>query len=54
VVYDQNLDGINDDDLNQDGILDTGTYVANKKLVTVTITTPGGERITITSIKGNF
>jgi MSHA pilin protein MshD len=54
VFYDQNLDGINDDDLNQDGSLDTGTLVANKKLVTVVITTPGGERIAITSIKGNF
>ncbi len=54
VFYDQNLDGINDDDLDQDGNLDTGTLVANKKLVTVTITTPGGERITMTSIKGNF
>ncbi|MFT4731837.1 MAG: MSHA pilin protein MshD [Gammaproteobacteria bacterium] len=54
VFYDQNLDGINDDDLDQDGSLDSGTLVANKKLVTVTITTPGGERITMTSIKGNF
>jgi MSHA pilin protein MshD len=54
VFYDQNLDGINDDDLNQDGNLDSGILVANKKLVTVTITTPGGENIVITSVKGNF
>jgi len=54
VFYDQNLDGINDDDVNQDGSLDTGTLVANKKLVTVSVITPGGERITMASIKGNF
>jgi MSHA pilin protein MshD len=54
VVYDQNVDGINDDDLNQDGSLDTGTLVANKKLILVTIITPGGERIIMASIKGNY
>lgn len=48
VFYDQNLDGLDDDGAN------TGTLVANKKLITVTITTPGGERIVITSVKGNF
>lgn len=48
VVYDNNLDGVNDDGAN------SGTLVANKKLITVTITTPGGERITISSVKGNF
>jgi MSHA pilin protein MshD len=54
VVYDQNVDGINDDDLNQDGNLDSGTLVANKKLITVVITTPGGDRIIVSSLKGNF
>ena len=54
VFYDQNLDGINDDDLDQDGNLDTGTLTANRKLITVVITTPGGERVTMTSVKGNF
>ena len=54
VFYDQNLDGINDDDLNQDGSLDTGSLRANKKLVIVTIITPGGEAITVSSVKGNF
>ncbi len=54
VFYDQNLDGLNDDDVDQDGNLDTGTLVANKKLITVSIITPGGERIVITSVKGNF
>lgn len=54
VFYDQNLDGINDDDINQDGSLDTGTLVASIKLVKVTITTPGGEDIVVSSIRGNF
>jgi MSHA pilin protein MshD len=54
VFYDQNSDGINDDDLNQDGSLDSGTLVANKKLVTITITTPGGDTITVAGVKGNF
>lgn len=48
VFYDENLDGLDDDGSN------SGTLVANKKLITVTITTPGGERIRITSVKGNF
>jgi MSHA pilin protein MshD len=54
VFYDENLDGINDDDLDEDGNLDSGTLVANKKLVIIRITTPGGEPITMTSVKGNF
>lgn len=54
VFYDQNSDGINDDDLDQDGSLDSGTLVANKKLVTITITTPGGDTITVAGVKGNF
>jgi MSHA pilin protein MshD len=48
VFYDQNLDGLDDDNAG------SGTLTANKKLVVVTITTPGGERITMTSVKGNF
>jgi MSHA pilin protein MshD len=48
VFYDQNLDGINDD------IAGSGTLIANKKLITVTIITPGGQAITMTSVKGNF
>jgi MSHA pilin protein MshD len=54
VFYDQNTDGINDDDLDQDGNLDTGTLVANKKLILVTIITPGGESIIMASMKGNY
>jgi MSHA pilin protein MshD len=54
VFYDQNLDGINDADLDQDGVLDDPAYAANKKLVTITIITPGDERIRMTSLKGNF
>nr|WP_297349492.1 prepilin-type N-terminal cleavage/methylation domain-containing protein [uncultured Glaciecola sp.] len=54
VFYDQNVDGINDDDLDQDGNLDTGTLVANKKLILVTIITPGGESIIMASMKGNY
>lgn len=48
VYYDQNLDGINDDSAG------SGTVVENKKLIIVTITTPGGQAITMSSIKGNF
>jgi MSHA pilin protein MshD len=47
-------EGFNDDDLDQLGNLDTGTLTADRKLITVVITTPGGERITMTSVKGNF
>lgn len=54
VFYDQNVDGVNDDDLNQDGSLDSGTLVANKKLVTVIITTPSGDLITFSSLSGNY
>lgn len=54
VFYDQNVDGINDDDLDQDGSLDSGTLIANKKLITVVITTPGGDLIPMTSVKGNY
>ncbi|MBF7073699.1 prepilin-type N-terminal cleavage/methylation domain-containing protein [Glaciecola sp. MH2013] len=42
VIYDANLDGIAD------------TAPGNKKLVLITITTPGGEQISASAVKGNF
>jgi MSHA pilin protein MshD len=54
VFYDQNLDSVNDDDIGQDGTLDTGILIANKKLITVVIVTPGGDRIALSSVKGNY
>jgi|GEM_PF-157259 len=54
VFYDDNLDGVNDDDADGNGILDTGTLTGNTKLILITVTTPGNERIQIASVKGNF
>lgn len=54
VVYDDNEDGHNDDDSDGDGVNDTGTYVGNVKLITVTVTTPGGDAIPFTLYKWNF
>lgn len=42
VFYDGNLDGVAD------------TVVADRKLVVITITTPGGEQIVASAVKGNF
>ncbi|MDM7859137.1 prepilin-type N-terminal cleavage/methylation domain-containing protein [Alteromonas sp. ASW11-36] len=54
VFYDDNADGINDDDLNQDGTLDTGVLVGNQKLIRIVITTPGGDDISFSSFRTNF
>ena len=54
VFYDVNQDGINDDDLDQNGSLDTGTYSANRKHINVTITTPDGEPIVFAAYRDNY
>ncbi|MFC3123035.1 type IV pilus modification PilV family protein [Agaribacter flavus] len=54
VFYDSNLDGINDDDLDQNGVLDSGILIANRKLITVELVTPDNERIVFASVKDNF
>ncbi|WP_100657723.1 type IV pilus modification PilV family protein [Alteromonas flava] len=54
VFYDDNLDGINDDDVNQDGSLDSGTYVGNRKLIQIRVTTPGGDSIQFSLYKVNY
>ena len=54
VSYDDNFDGVNDDDLNSDGILDSGTLVGNQKRIEVVIYTPEGEAITFSSYRANF
>lgn len=54
VFYDQNQDGINDDDLNQDGTLDSGTLIANRKMVQVVVVTPDNEAIEFASYRDNY
>jgi MSHA pilin protein MshD len=54
VFYDDNQDGINDDDIDQDGTLDSGTVVGNRKLIKVSVFTPDGEEIPFASYRSNF
>lgn len=54
VFYDDNMDGINDDDVNQDGTLDTGTLAGNRKLIQVSVFTPEGEEIPFASYRSNY
>ncbi|MDT0595647.1 type IV pilus modification PilV family protein [Glaciecola petra] len=54
VFYDANTDGINDDDLDQDGNLDSGTLIAEQKRIVVNVTTPGGEVIVFSTYRYNF
>jgi len=54
VFYDDNEDGINDDDLNQDGTLDSGTLIGNRKLIQITIQTPSGENIVFAMFRNNY
>lgn len=54
VYYDDNEDGVNDDDLDQNGVNDTGTLIGNVKRVTITVITPGGEPIVFSSYRWNF
>ncbi len=54
VFYDQNQDGINDDDVDQNGTLDSGTMTANRKMIQVVVTTPGNENIEFASFRDNY
>ncbi|MCP3428666.1 type IV pilus modification PilV family protein [Opacimonas viscosa] len=47
VIYDDNLDGTDDDP-------GTGLYVGNTKLITITVTTPSTDEIKISILRGNF
>jgi MSHA pilin protein MshD len=54
VFYDDNEDGINDDDLDQDNTLDSGVLVGSRKLVQITVQTPGGENIVFAMFRNNY
>lgn len=54
VFYDANTDGINDDDTDQDGSLDSGTLVAEQKHIVINVTTPGGEVLVFSTYRNNF
>ncbi len=54
VFYDDNQDGINDDDLDKDGSLDTGAYRGTTKLINVIVITPNGENIPFALYRSNF
>lgn len=54
VMYDDNLNGVNDDDLNGNGVLDSGTLVGNTKVITITIITPNDDPIRSSFIRRNF
>lgn len=54
VFYDDNFDGINDDDTNSDGVLDTGTLVGSQKRIEVIVYTPAGEAIPFSTYRSNF
>lgn len=47
VIYDDDLDGTNDDP-------GTGLYVGNTKLITITVTTPSTDEIKVSILRGNF
>jgi len=51
---DDNSDGINDDDLDQDGNLDSGVLVGNRKLIKVSVFTPDGAELPFASYRSNF
>lgn len=54
VFYDDNEDGINDADPNNDGVLENGAYVGNKKLVRVIVFTPDDQALTFSTYRTNF
>ena len=54
VFYDDNLDGINDDDVDQNGTLDSGNLIGNRKLIQIAIQTPGGDIIPLSFAKANY
>lgn len=54
VMYDSNADGINDDDLDQDNTLDSGTLVGSRKLIKIIVQTPSGENMTFSMFRDNY
>jgi MSHA pilin protein MshD len=54
VVYDNNADGINDDDLNQDGTLDSASLIGDRKLITIIVRTPANEDIVFAMFRDNY
>lgn len=54
VFYDDNYDGINDDDIDGDGLLDTGTLTGNQKIILINVITPDGESIQFSTYRNNF
>ena len=54
VHYDDDSDGVDDDDLNQNGYYDTGTYVGNVNRMVVYVYTPGGEWLRFSGFKWNL
>lgn len=54
VFYDDNYDGINDDDTNSDDVLDTGTLVGSQKRLEIIVFTPDGEAIPFSTYRNNF
>lgn len=54
VFYDDDQNGINDDDANGDGVNDTGTFTGNVKLVRVTVTTPQAEDLVFSALRWNY
>ena len=54
VFYDDNADGINDDDLNQDNTLDSGTYTGSAKLVRIDVFTPADEQLSFSIFRNNY
>nr|WP_136251354.1 prepilin-type N-terminal cleavage/methylation domain-containing protein [Ningiella ruwaisensis] len=54
VFYDDNADGVNDDDADQDGNLDSATLIGTKKLIQIRIDTPAGESLWFSMFRENY
>lgn len=54
VMYDSDANGINDDDLDQDNTLDSGTLTGNRKLAQIVIETPAGETMVFSMFRDNY
>jgi MSHA pilin protein MshD len=54
VFYDDNEDGINDDDLDNNGTLDSGVLIGTRKLVQITVQTPSGENMVFAMFRNNY
>lgn len=53
VFYDQDANGVDDDDINGDGTPDSGTVTGNQKLISVIVVTPDGEEIAFATFRKN-